>query len=986
MASACKVTCPAPWAPDHDFQCSDLKHGHHDVYNEWQGHVYMHTGLQWSLFFLIMCLILGAFFRRIFPDWMPYTVGILIVFFFLGVIAGALERRAFCPHHAWAYDADGSGYIERAEYDKFTGRDTNVNSFCAVADTNGQRLEGDDPYRLCSFLGNCKAFDDLDDYFKLSSMLPTKANKHGAHDGKLSADELWTADCNLLRDMIGLSDLDPHLILTVFLPALLFESAAFGVDMGIFKKQIWQILMMAFPSMILASILTGVLIFGMFRGEWTIWVCWLIGVISSATDPVAVVALLKDLGASKTLGTIIEGESLLNDGSAVVLYSWIRNAIGYDYSTLAPGWMSADTANERYAGHVGVDFVVVVSQMLLFGALFGLLFGAFTRFLLRFVYNDRFIEGSLLIGMTYLCFWLGELITGASAVIAVVVMGLYMNVHKSALSPAVFAYMHQFYEMIAHILNTIIFAIAGAKLGTLMMNGTLLQIIQLFSWRLFMIYPIVLFTRGFCIFLFFPILKRIGTGCTWQEAVVMWWGGLRGSVGLALGLVVLHTSYDANMWGLDSHTVEGAPGDGFSLDCRDQPVVVLFMNMIVVFFTVVVNGISMAPLMRYLKMTAIPMDRRFQLNTAYLHLRRETEAKLAKLITAAEKGAKGARHYHGADWAYVYRKIVKHHELFTDVDDVKRAAWMSVLTMERASYLAQFEAGRLSAEAFLALEGFMATLVADASRAATDQLARLYDDQFHLLLKRLRETEAFESESEHKALVYAVYVAYHEAQEEVKHTMHVFAETSESSDVIQAAIQKASDGGAHLPSKFFKKKYLGGEENTADGAKTLAEIKRKALEELEKVRAEHHDNDDEMEALYEGLEQAATSASAKGQLALFKSQHALNRMLLQQRDSIEHMRHEGILTDLDAAPLNAECNAKLGALKLDPLLEKFSSSQARSDLKAALSKNFEALAESSVDMVEAVRSPSKKNAITTSTTSATSASADASADATTDKV
>ena len=279
--------------------------------------------------------------------------------------------------------------------------------------------------------------------------------------------------------------------------------------------------------------------------------------------------------------------------------------------------------------------------------------------------------------------------------------------------------------MIAHILNTIIFAIAGAKLGTLMMNGTLLQIIQLFSWRLFMIYPIVLFTRGFCIFLFFPILKRIGTGCTWQEAVVMWWGGLRGSVGLALGLVVLHTSYDANMWGLDSHTVEGAPGDGFSLDCRDQPVVVLFMNMIVVFFTVVVNGISMAPLMRYLKMTAIPMDRRFQLNTAYLHLRRETEAKLAKLITAAEKGAKGARHYHGADWAYVYRKIVKHHELFTDVDDVKRAAWMSVLTMERASYLAQFEAGRLSAEAFLALEGFMATLVADASRAATDQASAL---------------------------------------------------------------------------------------------------------------------------------------------------------------------------------------------------------------------------------------------------------------------
>ena len=49
-------------------------------------------------------------------------------------------------------------------------------------------------------------------------------------------------------------------------------------------------------------------------------VCWLIGTITSATDPVAVVALLKELGTEKAIGTLIEGESLLNDGSAVVLY------------------------------------------------------------------------------------------------------------------------------------------------------------------------------------------------------------------------------------------------------------------------------------------------------------------------------------------------------------------------------------------------------------------------------------------------------------------------------------------------------------------------------------------------------------------------------------------------------------------------------------------------------------------------------------------
>jgi len=69
---------------------------------------------------------------------------------------------------------------------------------------------------------------------------------------------------------------------------------------------------------------------------------------------------------------------------------------------------------------------------------------------------------------------------------------------------------------------------------------------------------------------------------------------------------------------------------------------------------------------------------------------------------------------------------------------------------------------------------------------------------------------------------------------------------------------------------------------------------------------------------------------------LFKSQHALNRLLLSQRDTIEHMRHEGILTDLDAAPLNAECNKQLGKLKLDPLLEKVSVSASRSTMKKSM--------------------------------------------------
>ena len=109
-----------------------------------------------------------------------------------------------------------------------------------------------------------------------------------------------------MRDMLGLSDIDPHVLLVVFLPALLFESACFGLDVGIFRMQIVQILLMAFPAMALASLLSALILWGLTQNTpapWNFLTCWLCGVINSATDPVAVVALLKELGAAKTLGT-----------------------------------------------------------------------------------------------------------------------------------------------------------------------------------------------------------------------------------------------------------------------------------------------------------------------------------------------------------------------------------------------------------------------------------------------------------------------------------------------------------------------------------------------------------------------------------------------------------------------------------------------------------------------------------------------------------
>ena len=117
--------------------------------------------------------------------------------------------------------------------------------------------------------------------------------------------------------------MDPHVMLALFMPALIFESA-FKTDTHILKHSIGQVLIMAGPMLAVAIALTAVIMYYVLGYDeahnFDFMSCLMFGSIVSATDPVAVVALLKELGASKRLSTIIEGESLFNDGTAFVCF------------------------------------------------------------------------------------------------------------------------------------------------------------------------------------------------------------------------------------------------------------------------------------------------------------------------------------------------------------------------------------------------------------------------------------------------------------------------------------------------------------------------------------------------------------------------------------------------------------------------------------------------------------------------------------------
>jgi len=146
--------------------------------------------------------------------------------------------------------------------------------------------------------------------------------------------------------------------------------------------------------------------------------------------------------------------------------------------------------------------------------------------------------------------------------------------------------------------------------------------------------------------IFYPLLARLGTGFDWKIMLVVVWGGLRGSVGLALALVVHHTHYHT-FWGAGYEdppsSFEESKSRMEDLPCRDIPTKIQMITCWIVFLTVVVNGSTVARLIALLRLDELSDDRKFMLNRALKKLKSETAVMLGGMKTI----------YENVDWAQV---------------------------------------------------------------------------------------------------------------------------------------------------------------------------------------------------------------------------------------------------------------------------------------------------------------------------------------------
>nr|KAG5699435.1 hypothetical protein BaRGS_016281 [Batillaria attramentaria] len=232
----------------------------------------------------------------------------------------------------------------------------------------------------------------------------------------------------------------PHTQLNIFMPILIFEGA-FAMDVYVFRKVFWQALLLAGPGLAFMIGMTATVAKLLLNWDWY-W-SLLFGAIVSATDPVAVVALLKEIGASQHLSLLIEGESLLNDGTAMVAFYAVYQIMT---STTITGVFGIVKLLVRFA--VG-------------GPLFGYFVAYVSLFWLSRTFNDPLSEIAVTILAAYLTFFAAETMLGVSGVLALCVLGIVLSNNRTSISPEVEEFLHSFWEALSYLANTLIFFLVG---------------------------------------------------------------------------------------------------------------------------------------------------------------------------------------------------------------------------------------------------------------------------------------------------------------------------------------------------------------------------------------------------------------------------------------------------------------------------------------------------------------------------------------------
>ncbi len=354
----------------------------------------------------------------------------------------------------------------------------------------------------------------------------------------------------------------PEVIMALLVPPLIFEAAS-HINFRDLFRDLPLILVFAIPGMVLTMLLVGTLV------HWftplSIEMALVFGALIAATDPVAVIALFRSMGVPKRLTVLLEGESLFNDGTAIVVFNLMLGVV------IGTSQLTVKT--------IVVDFLTVAGGGLIIGTLLSMLIARIIRQI-----DDHLIEITLTTVAAFGSYLIAESFH-TSGVLAVVAAGLVTgNIGPRGMNPTTRIALFNFWEYAAFLANSLVFLVIGLVIdlrGIISNLGIIaLAILAVLAARAIVIY----------------VISAIHGKVEKRFQHILWWGGLRGAISLALALGLPGTIRA----GIEVMDIAATP-QGQAL--MQMAMLIQVMAYGVVLFTLVVQGTTMRGLVGRLQLS-----------------------------------------------------------------------------------------------------------------------------------------------------------------------------------------------------------------------------------------------------------------------------------------------------------------------------------------------------------------------------------------------
>lgn len=462
--------------------------------------------------------------------------------------------------------------------------------------------------------------------------------------------------------------LNHDLIMYALLPSLIF-SASININSKLLLKNFNPTFLLAAPGLVVSTFVISCIMYYFTPLEWP--GALLFGALISATDPVAVISLFELVGAPKRLRILVDGESLFNDATAIVMYSLVMKML------------VAGTAFSMFSlGVAAYDFMFIFFGGLIVGAVAGYIMAQ----ILLFAGDDPRVETALSVIVAYSAFIFADRVLQVSGVMACLGAGIVVSHYSSSrFSLKTKNYVKRFWDFISFIANSYIFLLLGFTEDFYLFSSQIFDssILKYIIWGIIAIQ----LSRAMIVFAICPLIgwRDKSKKIDWKYQILIFWGGLRGAVPLALV---------------------------FSLpEAFPHRLLIVQITLGVVLFTLLVQGGSISKLLNVFKLDRASLFKRFSAAHALLLAREHGMKKLKELAAAWQFPANVVEQLESkyqqkiTEQKLVLANIVK--DKAEEEHALRHSIWAQVLRAERHSLRELFGSGFIHEQLFRELDFHM---------------------------------------------------------------------------------------------------------------------------------------------------------------------------------------------------------------------------------------------------------------------------------------